>query len=166
MFLHRETGACNISLHDCRATRIRLSDNEITFVFPDGFWVWGDHDGIHLDDKVRTDASEVTIALYGNGAEDLFPYVFTPVGEDKALRVLYDAKRFVREINEGNWQLEFLYRYDGGPYLRFDCLIWFGEPYTRGAYHKESDLRFEVPWVSESELITYSWNQYREDARW
>ena len=166
MFLHRETGAKNIPLHDCRATHIRLSDDEITFVFPDGFWVWGDHDEIHLDDMVRTDTAEVTVKLCGNGAEDVYPYVFTSIGIDKDVRVFYDAERLVKEVNEGNWQLEFLYRYDGGPYLRFDCLLWFVEPYARGAYDKECDLRFDVAQVPESELITYSWNHYRPDAKW
>lgn len=166
MFLHRETGAKNISLHDCRATHILLSDDEITFVFPDGFWVWGDHDEIHLDDMVRTDTAEVTVKLCGNGAEDVYPYVFTSIGIDKDVRVFYDAERLVKEVNEGNWQLEFLYRYDGGPYLRFDCLLWFGEPYARGACDKECDLRFDVAQVPESELITYSWNHYRPDAKW
>ena len=115
----------NISLHDCRATHIRLSDDEITFVFPDGFWVWGDHDEIHLDDMVRTDTAEVTVKLCGNGAEDVYPYVFTSIGIDKDVRVFYDAERLVKEVNEGNWQLELLYRYDGGRILS-DSIAFFG----------------------------------------
>ena len=53
-----------ISLHDCRATAMAIRENDLLFIFDDGFWISSDDERNPLKNTVRTDKSEVQIVHF------------------------------------------------------------------------------------------------------
>ncbi|MDE6434699.1 MAG: hypothetical protein K2L07_10795 [Lachnospiraceae bacterium] len=145
----------DISLHDCRATKIVASDDTLSFIFKEGFWV--SERNIHNSNKKLsyTDESEVKFkALYEDIESNITIYVFTDTNEEnKTIREFIPLDTFVEEIN-GGMELEFLYSYKGYQSFIFECMIWFdNEP-----YHKECVI------IISADEVVYSWNTlYAED---
>jgi len=146
----------DISLHDCRATKIVINDGILSFVFKGGFWV-SERNRNNFNKKLSyTDESEVKFkTLYRNMASNIIIYVFTDTKEEnKTIRELIPFDTFAEQIN-GGMELEFLYSYKGYQSFVFECWLWFDEE----PYHKEC-----VMIISANE-ITYNWNTlYAEES--
>ena len=53
-----------ISLHDCRATAMAIRENDLLFIFDDGFWISSDDERNPLKNTVRKDKSDVHILQF------------------------------------------------------------------------------------------------------
>jgi len=146
----------DISLHDCRATKIALKDGILTFVFKEGFWVLeGNRNNFHKK-LSYTDEAEVRFrTLYEDMESNITIYVFTDTKEEnKAIRESVPFDRFMEQIN-GGMELEFLYSYKGYQSFIFECWLWFDEE----PYHKECVV------IVSADQVTYHWNMlYAEEA--
>jgi len=140
----------DISLHDCRATKIVVKNGVLSFIFKEGFWVSEFNRNNYHKKLSFTDEAEVKIkTLYRNMESSITIYVFTDTeDENKAIREWIPFDRFAEQIN-GGMELEFLYSYKGCQSFIFECWLWFDEE----PYHKEC-----VMMISASE-ITYHWNK-------
>lgn len=140
----------HISLHDCRANGISLGDGVLSFVFDNGFWIGADHTLNPHGEPMYTDKSEVRFhLLYNDINNDITIYIFTNEGE-KTFREELSLDEFVKMINSGSAEIEFLYEYKGYRDVIFECWLWFEEE----PYHKECVL------IISTDDIKYCWNEF------
>lgn len=139
----------DISLHDCRATKIAINDGILSFVFKEGFYIL-ERNRNNFNKKLSyTDESEVKFKiLYKDIESNITIYIFTDTKEkNKAIRERIPFDTFANQINNG-MELEFLYSYKGYQSSVFECWLWFDEE----PYHKECVM------IISADEITYSWN--------
>ncbi len=150
MYKHYDTDE-HISLHDCRATKVKYEDGTISFYFLDGFWVWSENG----DPTVRTDASEVRFHLESEDETDITIYVFVKKRKHTR-RKEWELKKLIKIINSGKYELEFLYQYKAYHAQIFECWLWFDEK----PYHMECELKMST------DKATYCWNELCKDKVW
>jgi len=157
MYKHYDNAGAAISLHDCRAEKATFENGVLTFYFPkDGFWILPDHEANIIGGPARTDASGVRFHLLYEMGEESQCYVFHKKSERKAVRKEWTVSELVSAINSGKYQLEFLYRYEGGyKELVFSCELRG----NKKPYHRECQL-----WLSVRD-VTYCWNDFAESYR-
>ena len=155
-YLHNEKDEQNLSLHDCHADRAELKDGVLSFWFPDGFWVSGNHPENPTGKTVRTGPARVDYVLRDERGDDVSADVFTRLRWPHALRTTWDLPRLLERINRKGWSLEFLYQYPDYWNRIVECWLWF----PRRPRHKECQLKLDV-----SEVI-YRWNDLRPDDEW
>ena len=149
MYQHCDKDDTVISLHDCRAEKVSFENGDLTFYFPDGFWVLPSNEENHTEDCIKTDASEASFHLMLD-EDDVSIYVYTQKKHGKAIRRKWEVSKLIKEINSGKYQLEFLYRYVGGyKELVFYCEIC----QKKKPYRRECQL-----WLSVQD-VTYCWNE-------
>lgn len=139
----------NISLHDCRATKIYLKKGVLQFEFEDGFSIY-DNDRPNGKDRVLdTDQSRMDVRLLSDDpACDFTFYVFVPKKHGKVVRKEFSLKKLMRKINEKGRTLEFLYVYQGYDSIVFECELWFKKrPYSR-----------ECVMIISTDDVIYRWN--------
>lgn len=147
--MYQHSDSSNVSLHDCRATKISYSDNMLSFVFKDGFWV-SEHSEFNDHKKTAyTDESEVRFRLvYPKIESNITVYVFSETdNKNKTIREEIPFDRFINDINNGV-ELEFLYSYSGYNSFVFECWLWF----DKKPYHKECVI------ILSADEVTYFWN--------
>lgn len=146
----------DISLHDCRATKIEKNNDSLLFVFKEGFWVSECNRNNYNKKLSYTDESEVKFKMLDEDIESgITIYVFTDIDEEnKTIRESIPFNIFVEQINSG-MELEFLYEYKCYRSFIFECWLWFDEE----PYYKECMI------IIFADEITYSWNTlYVEDS--
>lgn len=154
MYKHQDKDGVAISLHDSKAEKAIFENGILTFCFPkDGFWVLPDHEENPTGEPVRTDASEVRFHLLYEEEDDCCCYVFDKKSERKAVRKEWTILELVSALNSGEYQLEFLYRYEGG-YKEQIFACEFCQ--KKKPYHRECQL-----WLSVRD-VTYCWNELSE----
>ncbi len=141
----------NVSLHDCKATKVSLEDEILSFSFPDGFWV---RNKDNTDKKLfYTDEGQVNFMLLYADDIAVTIYIFTEK-DGKIIREECTIEKFMSQINNGLCSLEFLYSYIGYQTFKFDCWIWF----DKEPYHKECEL------IISAQEIVYQWNNLYEES--
>ncbi|MDE5780343.1 MAG: hypothetical protein K2I03_02545 [Lachnospiraceae bacterium] len=155
-YKYHDNEGSNISLHDCRATSTSVNNGILSFYFPDGFWLGENHSDNYLKKTVRTDESKVDFHLVYKDVEDITIYIFTEEKKGKTIREECDLKNFISCINDGSYELEFLYQYKGYNSIILNCWIWFNEK----PYSKECEL------VISTSKTAYYWNKLCEDRSW
>lgn len=146
----------HISLHDCRATKMKWVDGVLTFYFEDGFWICPGHESISLEQAVCTDASEVRFHLLNQEESDITIYIFTERKNGKIMREEWELGKFVDAINNGSFEVEFLYQYKGYQTQIFECCLCL----DKKPYHKECELKIST------NQVTYCWNRLCEEHTW
>ena len=139
----------NISLHDSRATKMKIDDSFITFTFDNGFWILAENINNSNKKLSCTDKSEVIFHTVYNGAEsNVTVYIFTKTDEEnKAIREEITPYKLVELVNSGI-ELEFIYSYKGYQSFLFECWLWF----DKEPYHKECEI------IISADNVTYNWN--------
>ncbi|MDE6852031.1 MAG: hypothetical protein K2J67_06020, partial [Lachnospiraceae bacterium] len=100
----------NVGLHDCKATHISWNDGELSFYFPNGFWVEQQVGACRK--SFYTGEARVEFPLLYHDDTDVTIYIFTKEN-DKTIRDECVLEDFIKLINEKKYQLEFLYAYIG-----------------------------------------------------
>lgn len=155
MYKHQETDEALFSLHDCVANRIKFKDGMISFYFPEGIWITKEHADNDTGNTVRSDAAKVRFELFYPD-DDAEVYVYKPKGPDKAIRKEWKLKKLIQRVNDGEYQLEFLYQYSNGIGRFIECELKTKEK----PYHWECNIKMLV------KEATYLWNDIRPDATW
>jgi len=154
MYKFNDKNEEEISLHDCRTTSAELNGDKLIFRFTDGFWIGANHEKNPYKKIVSTDASEIEICLLED-YEDVNVFIFTEK-RGKTIRESWKVTDFIEKINDGTYELEFLYPYKGYRSMIFECMVWS----KKRPYSKECVL------ILPTEEITYKWNQVLEDRGW
>lgn len=155
-YLHNEHNESHLSLHDCRADRMELKDGVLSFRFPEGFWVSGDHPENPTGKTIRTDAARVDYVLRDAKGTDVSADVFHCLKSPFALRRSYGLPQFMEIVNRDGWELEFLYQYPD----YWNRIIEYALCLPKKPYWKECQLKLDV-----SEVI-YRWNSLRPEEEW
>lgn len=139
----------DISLHDCRATEMKIENNSFSFTFDNGFYVL-EHNKNNPNKKLSyTDRSEVVFhTIYNDIEGNITVYIFSKTDEeDKSIREEITPHQLSEMLNKGI-ELEFLYSYKGYKSYIFECCLWFEtEP-----YHKECVI------IISADNVTFNWN--------
>lgn len=156
MWVHSENKTKNISLHDCRATQMRIDGHDLYFKFDDGFWIIADTENNTNRETLKTDKSQLKIRNYD--ISDL--YVFKEIRLFRRListhRVRLSLEKLAANINKGKWELEFIYEYHSFHSVLFSCWIWSKSK----PYHRECQL------IIGCDAMECFWNNLCEDKPW
>lgn len=147
----------DISLHDCKATKISIRKDILSLEFEDGFWVSEHHRHNPYGKLLATDKSRVDFRLlYDEPEDNVTFYVFKEKKHGKVIRKQYSLKKLMKKINEKGKELEFLYAYQGYNSIIFECWLW----QKKKPYHRECVL------ILSTDDIIYRWNQICENKTW
>lgn len=145
-----------ISLHDCRAEKMIFDKGVLSFVFPDGFWVSGQHPQNESDHTVSTTSSQVDFQIIGQDIDGIELSVFRENPDGTVIREEWAPAKFMDAVNAGAFQIEFLMQYKGYHSFLFKCWVWF----TEAPYHSECEI------ILNCENVAYLWNQLQYDCIW
>lgn len=143
-----------ISLHDCRASKIGSDANGLTLVFPDGIWLLADNHLNTVGKIVRTGKAEV---LLRNSEFDAFMKMkpvrfFGKMLFSVCREVGFETLR--ENINSGKWTVEFIDDFENADSHLFRVMIYSGK--------KHYDCLFEVSY----EEIESRFDKIRQDRVW
>ncbi len=134
----------NFSLHDCRATVADLKGNVLTFYFPEGIFY-----NEYEDCWPNTGPAAVKYVV--EYLDEVTFYLFEERLCQKTVKE-YTIQQLIEKINSQQWQLEFLYRYDGYREVMYTVDVWFNKK----------------PWSYQGQLFirntseTFFWNIRQE----
>ena len=135
------TAIDKFSLHDSRAVFASFENEKLIFCFEDGIY-YADYS----DDWPNTGKAEVEFTI--DLARGITVYQFVE-SDKQTIRKEIDLKLLIDRINSREWELEFLYRYDGYKEILYKCWIW----------ENESPMTFECElWISTKEDTVFRWN--------
>ena len=157
MYKYSDNNTDNFSLHDCRATKLIIGENSLTFEFEEGFWVIGK--GTMLNQytgrsevgfTISSDKPEWAISVY------LIKYLDTDEDseEDRALRTGMPLDKLAELLNNGA-ELEFLDEYKGYGKYYYECVLW----HPKGTVPRTEDCQIYI----SAKDITYRWNEVKTD---
>lgn len=145
-----------ICLHDCHAEKMAFDDGVLSFIFPEGFWVFPEHPLNHSDNTVRTNSSQADFQILDKEIDGISVYVFQKNRRGKVIRVDWEPENFINAVNAGDFRVEFLTRFKSYQFYLFKCWVW----YDKSPYHLECEI------LLHSENVSYCWNELRYDRRW
>ena len=116
LFSYKGTDRERFSLHDCRAVSAELVEDRLTFTFPGGIFC-----ADYGKDWPNTGAAAVEFALDPQRGSHVD--LFRESGEE-TVRECLALEALTGKLNAGEWELEFLFRYDGYGEILYICYIW------------------------------------------
>ena len=154
-YLHVTDQDDDINIHDCKATDIILNDDQLSFVFRDGFFVMHDHS--FDDEKLhKTDASVMTLHLVPESlADDFTIYVFEEK-KKKTIRRALSMDALIELLRSQKAELEFLYLYKGYQSYLFQCMLCT----DKKPYQHECVL------LVQAKGISFHWNNILKNSVW
>ena len=158
MYRYSQDHSRHISLHDCRAEKMALEGGIWSVTFPNGIWVTPDHEENLTQNVVRTSEAQVDFSIQDEDMDGITIYVYRRGRKGKTWREEWEAQKFIDAVNQGAFQLEFLYDYRqmGAPYRLYRCMVWFAQkPYC-----------YECDVYLHAEKAVYRWNELRFDRIW
>ncbi len=147
---HDET----LTLHDCIAEKVYLSDDILRFYFSDGFWIIPCHTENNLNKIVRTDKAVVDFLI--KNIDDITIRVFKRNVLKKTYVVYWKITDLINAINKKNFTIEFIYRYRTYHEQMWYCIIRSKNNY------RSYECQLHLP----NTLATYYWNDLRPDCVW
>lgn len=80
-------------------------------------------------------------------------FVFRKNRGGKVIREGWEPEDFINAVNAGDFQVEFITRYQGFESILFKCWVWLNE----SPYHQECEI------VLDAKNAMYHWNKLRYD---
>ena len=161
MWNYVETDAYDsMSFHDCRTSDIQIHGNDLIINFPDGFWITPTSDHIDHDTPLKTGPSQ--LCVYGLVADgvidtvDLFKTTYFFRKPVLCRRINLEPSIFLKLVNDGKHELEFLYEFHNGVNGLYQCWLW------KKNHGMEAACQFEIT----ANRIEYRWNQILPDREW
>ena len=125
-YSYQNNDRTRFSLHDCRAKHIEREGNLLTFFFPDGIYYEE-----YGDDWPNTGKAAVSFTV--DDLRGVTFYLFAET-DGQTVRRQIELEQLIEKVNQGIWELEFAYRYDGYQEIMYSCWLWQQEiPYMREA---------------------------------
>ena len=161
MWNYIETDAYNsISLHDCRTDDIQIDGDDLIINFPDGFWITPVSEHIDHDWPLKTGPSQLCIhGLVSDGVIDSVDLFKTTRLFRKPIlcrRISIAPEDFLKRINDGKHELEFLCEFHQFPKSLYQCWLW------KKNHGMEAECQFEI--IAKS--IEYRWNEILPNRQW
>lgn len=147
-----------ISPHDCVADKLILNEESITFNFSDGFWVSHLHPLNSHDKTIRT--TKAHLCLLGNSINEYVPliYIYKSVWLFGKLlltkRIFVEWDKFIENINNGKWQLEFI-----------DIYRDYSSVLIKGVLHAHKKM-IECELTLLCNRVEFRWNDFQENRFW
>lgn len=150
----------SISLHDCRTGDIVIAGNDLVVNFPDGFWITPVSKHIVHDRPLKTGPSQLCFRGFDRdsliNSIELYKTTYFLRKPLLCRRIQPNAADFLKLINDGKHELEFLYEFHNSFSALYKCWVW---KKNRGM---EAECQLELT----AKSIEYSWNEIREDREW
>ena len=129
MYRYHDKNGEYISLHDCKAEKIKFKNGVLSFYFNDGFWLYPNHFYNPTEKTLKTDAAKVKFHLAFEDKNDFSFYILSRINKKnyrKRLCTEPKIKKFIKKINAGKCSLEFLYMYatKGNDLKIIECVLW------------------------------------------
>lgn len=156
MYKYSDPNDTHISLHDCHAEKMSFIDGNLTFVFPNGFWITANHPANNSNDIVRTDSAQVDFQILDEEIDGITIYLFKKNRNSKVIREEWEAANFINAVNNGSFRIEFITQYKSFQSVLFKCWAWF----DTAPYHCECEI------ILHSDNVTYKWNQLNYERVW
>ena len=156
-FKHNDSDVCHdntLTLHDCVADKVSLSNNTLRFTLPDGLWVTPLHEENTSDKTIKTDAAVVD--FFVETLNDIKVCVFTRTFFGKIHVETWDIHTLVNAIKNGECTLEFITQYRTHFEQMWQCVL-------RGKkkpYYRECQLH--LPGAE----ATFRWNDVQPNREW
>jgi len=147
----------DMTMHDCYATNINVTGNDLVIDFEDGFWVFPTNKA-GFDGKVmRTDKARVVFYDFEMFGEVYLYKTFHFFGKEViTIRKKVSLNDLSKKVNKGTWKMEFVEEYCDR------CTALF-----RGYIDK--NIRSEMEWQFTLDYFSgmkYYWNEIRTDCVW
>ena len=143
-----------LSLHDCISDRVIYKENILRFCLPNGFWITSEDTE---DQCIRTDKAAVDFLVKDINDIMLCVFVKKRIGfSKKTLLEYWDMKKFISDVNNGRYSIEFIYRYTSPHEQLWQCVI-----HT----NKNSDY-IECQMHIPDTTATFYWNNLRPECKW
>ena len=153
MYQYHDANGEFISLHDCRAAKASLESNILSLYFPEGIDIEAEHPDNPYQQAAYTGEARLDFHLLYRPDVAGTIYIFTEENDTRDIRELYELSQFLNDINNRQYELEFLYTYQGYQTVLYTCWLWMQEP----PYHKECYL------FISARQIDYYWNEMHAD---
>lgn len=162
MWKHTELNAYNsISLHDCRASTIAISGNDLVFDFPSGFWILPASNHINHDRPVKTGPSQLLFrGVFEDAPFDAIDVYKTTRIFDKPIlcrRLQPEYPAFLKMFKTEKYELEFFEEYHSffSSFIAslYQCWIW----------KKDSGMVESCQFKITAKNIEYRWNEILHD---
>ena len=154
-----QADGADISLHDCIVNKIDLSENSLSFLLDDGFWVLSDSKHNNLGETVRTDKAKIEFVGFDKDFSAFFIY--------KRLRLFgiplcvirkkVSIDSLFKRINNCEWEIELLEEYHSCGRKQ----LFFGNVNT-----KKRLWAYEFQLFVDCIKIEYYWNELCTDRKW
>lgn len=161
MWNFMETDLYNsISLHDCRTEDIQVDGGDLIINFPDGFWITPPSEHINHNRPLKTGASQ--LCIHGFGIDSvidsvvLFKTTYLFRKPILCRRIQIDPAAFLKLVNNGKHELEFLWEFHRPGKGLYQCWLW------RKNRGMEAECQFEIT----AKSIEYRWNEILPDRQW
>lgn len=154
MYKYCDDDPCLFSLHDCRAEKMTYENGVLSFCFPDGFWVTGEHPLNSTGKIVKTGPSEVKYRILDEDIDGVDIYVFTEKKRRNALRVRWEPGNLLAAVNGGALQVEFITQYQSWQSILHKCWVWFD------CRHKECEI------ILHTDQTLWCWDNLCPDRIW
>lgn len=126
-----------VGLHDCRAKKMSFEQGVLSFYFPDGIWVLPKSSDNPASEALRTKNARVDFSIVDADPDEIEIYLFRKNRRGNIIREDWKPDDFAAAVNAGEYQVEFLYTYQGYQSFLFKCWVWFEK----------------APWHAECEII-------------
>lgn len=161
MWKYIETDAYeSISLHDCRTDDIQVDGDDLIINFPDGFWITPVSEHINHHTPLKTGPSQLRFyGFYSDGVIDNVDLFKTTRLFRKPVlcrRIRMESKDFLRLVNNGSHELEFLYEFHRPGKGLYQCWLW------KKNHGMVAECQFEIT----AKNIEYRWNEILPDREW
>lgn len=161
MWNYTETNAYDsISLHDCRTDNIKIDGNDLVVNFPDGFWITPVSKHIDHDRPLKTGPSQLRFIGLGTDSVidsvDLYKTTYLFRKPILCKRIQPEVADFLKLINDGKHELEFLYEFHSSSSALYKSWVW------KKNHGMEAECQLELTVKS----IEYYWNEICKDREW
>ncbi len=161
MWNYTETNAFDsISLHDCRTDNIKVEGKDLIINFPDGFWITPVSKYIDHDRPLKTGPAQLRFIGFGIDSVidtiDLYKNIRLFRKTILCKRVRPEVADFLKRINDGKHELEFLYEFHNPYSTLYKCCLW------RKPLKYLCDCQIELT----AKSIEYYWNEICRDREW
>lgn len=161
MWKYSETNVYDsISLHDCRTNDIAIEGNDLVINFPDGFWITPCSKHIDHDRPLKTGPSQLRFRGLGTDSiidsVDLYKTTYLFRKPVLCKRIQPEVVDFLKLINDGEHELEFLYEFHNSISALYKCWVW------KKNHGMEAECQLELT----AKSIEYCWNEICKDREW
>ena len=158
MFTHSAPLDNCFTMHDCRATGLRIEKDALILTFEDGIWACAGSAANPGEKTIRTGRADVR--LDGFAAEETELVYFRKLRffgwKAAELRKRLTLEELERSVNSGRWELEFKDAFSTGRAYLFRGLVW----------QKRRPYFMEFEWSAETSGMTCFWNVLRPEREW